>query len=696
MGKRSRKKSYSRHNDKVNTERIVEEEMIDLEDTAEDLKMTVTEAEDGPDRKNTDEDGSTTIPAAHEEAGEKPADDKTAEVNTSEPAAAKQEDSGENKTAEETKEPKTAETETQKHEAEPSKNKDEKGTAGQPDNKEDKPGTKKSKKNKVKKEEKAEDNDEDLYKDEVYKDQDTSDDDMVFLDISGDEVKVIPSQDLGSSEKEHKKITISIDTEAALSWLFVLIGAAVYISLTFNNNVWLDEAFTATLVRTDMAGVLERSMADTLPPLYNIILKLTTDIFGYTVPVMKLTSAVPMILTMILGATVVRKRFGALTSYIFIPALTVMPNMMFFGVEIRMYSLGFLFATASGIFAYEVISEPRRKNWILFTLFSVLAGYTHHFAFVTVGFVYLFLLIHACAEQRKFNTERDRKLHPIILSSFAKCLFATFLLYLPCLLVTLRQFKSVSGYFSMPEVTLPVFVKYCRYPFTVGFTPLSIVLLALAVILLIRLVVRLFGEHTRDDVFALYCFILFYGVLLFGTVVSKIMTANIFVDRYLFFALGLVWLFFSIEAGTLKKPLVYCIIMLELVTGIYSYTQAFTSEYARGADEMTAWLNKNVFEGDSLYTLEDYEELAWCLPFYDGNLTNYETLDEAVTAAGGNNVWVAVMNGYEDETANELPKGNPGYAAYASELEDAGYTLEYEDVFRFDRYMFKMFRLIRQ
>ena len=56
MGKRSRKKSYSRHNDKVNTERIVEEEMIDLEDTAEDLKMTVTEAEDGSDRKNTDEE----------------------------------------------------------------------------------------------------------------------------------------------------------------------------------------------------------------------------------------------------------------------------------------------------------------------------------------------------------------------------------------------------------------------------------------------------------------------------------------------------------------------------------------------------------------------------------------------------------------------------------------------------------------
>lgn len=682
MSKRSGKKSGSRHNEKVKTERIVAEEIVDLEDIAADSELAAAE-ENGSGPEKASEDGSAADTSVHEEAGEKP-------------AAANQEDSEKNTTVEETPEHKAAKTETPEHEAEPPKSKDEKEPAGQPDNKEDKPDTKKSKKNKNKKEEKTEDSDEDLYNDEVYREQDTSDDDMVFLDISGDEVKIIPPPDRESAGKERKKITISIDTEAAMAWLFVLIGSAVFISLTFNNNVWLDEAFTATLVRTDMAGVLERSMADTLPPLYNIILKLTTDIFGYTVPVMKLTSTVPMIITMILGATVVRKRFGAFTSYVFILALAVMPNMMFFGVEIRMYSLGFLFATASGIFAYEVISKPCKKNWIIFTLLSVLAGYSHHFAFVTVGFVYLFLLIHACVEQTRFNNERDRELHPIILSSFAKCLFATFLLYLPCLFVTLKQFKSVSGYFSMPEVTLPVFIKYCRYPFTVGFTPLSIILAALTLILLIRLIIRLFGEHTRDDIFALYCFILFYGVLLFGTAVSKIMTANIFVDRYLFFALGLVWLFFAIEAGTLKKPLVYCIIMLELVTGIYSYTQAFTSEYARGADELTAWFNENVFEGDSLYTLEDYEELAWCLPFYDDDLTNYETLDEAVTAAGGNNVWVAVMNGYEDETADELPEGNPGYAAYISELDDAGYSLEYEDIFRFDRYMFKMFRLIRQ
>ena len=547
---------------------------------------------------------------------------------------------------------------------------------------------KSDKKDKIEKED-----DSDLYSDEVYKDTDSSDDDMVYLDISGDEVTEISSSEASGKKvkKESHLPKIPVKPEAVLTWLLVVLGAAVYISLTFNNNVWLDEAFTGSLINTDMAGVLERSMADTLPPLYNIILRLTTLAFGYTVPVMKITSAVPMILTLILGATVVRKRFGCPAACIFIIALIAMPNMLFYGVEIRMYSLGFLFATATGIFVNEVIAQPCKKNWILLTLSAVLAGYTHHFAFVTAGFAYLFLFIYACIEQTRFNNERDRDKHPIILTSFFKCVFATFILYLPCMLVTLKQIKSVSGYFSMPEVTGEVFIKYCRYPFTVGFTPLSITLAVLSLLLLVLLCFR--KEKTAHDMFAVYCFLIFYGVLLFGTAVSKLMTANIFVDRYLFFALGLLWLSFAAAAGGSKKIIIYVTVIIQIVIGIYSYTDAYSKEYAPGANELISWLNENIREGDCLYTLEDYEELAYCLPFYCNSLTNFEKFEEAAKERNGNNIWVAVMDGYENETMSDLPSGNSGYEYYINEIHDSNFDLEYINVFRFDRYMFKMYRL---
>ena len=483
-------------------------------------------------------------------------------------------------------------------------------------------------------------------------------------------------------------------------WL-TLISAAIYISLTFNRNVWMDEAFTATLIRTDYAGVLERSMNDTLPPLYNLLLKLATDIFGYHVPVMKLLSAFFLILTIALGGSFVKKRFGMKASAVFILALTLMPNMQFFGVEIRMYSLGFFFSTMSGLLAYDCISRSDFKSFALFSLTTALSGYSHHFALVTSGFVCLFMLIWFLAVffmERKGEAAGHRAFSqdPGVcaregLRRLFLCFLSILVLYLPCFIVTLKQLKRVSGYFSMPEITPSVFVKYMRYPFTVGFTPLSLLLLFTAAALFLRLVYRLLSttrpakemEPPCDlllNLYSLACFMVYYGVLLFGTLISKIMTANIFVDRYLFFALGLLWLFFSIEASTLKKPLYVLIIILELLVGVVTLGTAYRSEYAEGADELIDWLNENVSEGDLLYTLEDAEGLSLSLPFYDERLTNYEELSEikAHTEGGGTvNIWCAILDGYE-----------------VKPQDTRGFELEPQGAFSFDRYKFTMYRMI--
>lgn len=458
----------------------------------------------------------------------------------------------------------------------------------------------------------------------------------------------------------------------------VIIGTFVYISLVFNNNVWLDEAFTASLVRTDFHGVLQRSMADTLPPLYNILLKVITDIFGYNITVMKLVSVTPMILTMLLSATIVRKRHGFLTSVIFTIALFTMPNLLFFGVEIRMYSLGFFFATASGIFAYECITNSCLRNWAIFTVFSVLAGYSHHFAFVTVGLIYGYVLFHYLIKDIK-NIKR-----------FFICLLATFILYFPCLLVTLKQFKSVSGYFSMPDVTLSVFIKYMRYPYTVGFTPLSIIL-TLSVFALFIITVYKFIKNPKEErlFYSTILFLIYYAVLIFGTILSKIMTANIFVDRYLFFSIGLIWLFFAIEVSELNfknenisKIVSTFSIVLLILSGIAGYIKEFQIEYSTNADSIDKYLETNTKPGDVLYTLEDNEEMAFCLPFYEENLTNYEDLEEALAVAESNNssVYLSVID-YYDYNFKELEKYN--------------FKAEYIDEFAFDRYTFKLYKLVK-
>ena len=454
----------------------------------------------------------------------------------------------------------------------------------------------------------------------------------------------------------------------------VLILSAVFLSLVWNNNVWMDEAFTASLVHTDFAGVLERSMADTLPPLYNIILKLMTLVFGYRVPVMKITSVIPMILTLVLGATVVRRRFGIRTAILFMMFITFMPLFMYFGIEIRMYSLGFFFATASGIYAYEVVSEPSRGNWIAFTLFSVLAGYSHHFAFVTVGFVYLYLLLYY------LFVKKDG------IRNWFICLGATFLLYLPCLIITLSQISRVSGYFSMPDVDIRMFVQYVLYPYTVGVRAATVLCMAVMAAALVIFAIRRFVKKEKDTegFYAIACFFVYYLVLLFGTVISKVMTANIFVDRYLFFSTGLLWLFAAIVFGKKERTFI-AVAAATVIIGICSYSVEYGLEYGNSADEEIAFLRDNVGEGDVLYCIGGHEEMQNCIPFYTyldkdtPELTFVHPLESAIEEARrrGTVLWVSVLDGCsptEDET--EVIKDNGLSMVKMADLEFDRYKSE--------------------
>ncbi len=458
---------------------------------------------------------------------------------------------------------------------------------------------------------------------------------------------------------------------------FIILSAA-FISLIWNNNVWMDEAFTASLVHTDLAGVIERSMNDTLPPLYNIYLKLMTDVFGYSIPVMKIASVIPMLLTLFTGATTVRKRFGQITALLFMIFATFMPLMLYYGVEVRMYSLGFFFATAAGIYAYEIVADGSKKNWVIFTVLSSLAGYSHHFAFVTVAFAYFYLLLYFIIFRR------DK------LKNWFLCLFATFLIYLPCLLVTLKQVSRVSGYFSMPDIDLHMFIQYATYPYTVGIMPATLLcaaVMASSLIIVAVMIVRKNADR-KEYVYALCCFSVYYGVLLFGTVISRIMTANIFVDRYLFFSTGLLWLSAAIVLATDRRT-AFAAFAATAVIGACTYRIEFGVEYGETADEEIAFLRSNIREGDVYYSVGGHEEMQNCIPFYTyldketPELTFVTPLEEAVIISLKNKtgLWISVLDGYQmSEDDRET-------------LEKYGLSMNKRADFEFDRYRCEFYKV---
>ena len=61
--------------------------------------------------------------------------------------------------------------------------------------------------------------------------------------------------------------TISPRLKNGLLLLLLLAVPLVYLSLSFNDSVWTDEAFTMVLLRQDFAGITQGTIADVHPPL---------------------------------------------------------------------------------------------------------------------------------------------------------------------------------------------------------------------------------------------------------------------------------------------------------------------------------------------------------------------------------------------------------------------------------------------
>ena len=450
------------------------------------------------------------------------------------------------------------------------------------------------------------------------------------------------------------------------------IGAAAFISLIFGNNLWMDEAFSAVLVKGSFSEMMEKSLADTLPPLYNILNWSFTKLLGFSAPALRLSSLIPMLGCLALGGTLVRSRFGDKCSLIYVLCMTGMPALLYYLTEIRMYALGLFFVTATGILALELAHKKTGDLTLCCFLVASAAGagYTHHFAFVAAGFVYLFLLVYSIFQIKE---------HPGLLRRVIICIAGTLILYIPCFFSTLKQTARVQGYFTMPEADAGVILGCLKQPFITNCTPLSALLLLAFAAVTVYGVYALVIKKNREFIPPLACIILYPCVMLFGFLANIILKANIFSQRYLVPSLGLFWLGFAIICSKIclskKLPRIALILLLGAVV-IFDYGDRFVSEYAPGADEMTSFFSENVSPGDSYIIYEDDYQIRICFRYYFPDLvcTSWDEVPE------GGRLWYIEV---------------PGFETKKEEITAHGYTAEKAGDFSFDRYSFTLYSLTR-
>jgi hypothetical protein len=325
-------------------------------------------------------------------------------------------------------------------------------------------------------------------------------------------------------------------------------------------------------------GMIQSAAEDVHPPLYYIILKsVFKSLSILSIPfnkilIAKIVSLIPIVLLLFFNFTKIRKEFGWLSTGIFSFCIVTMPKIMIYGIEIRMYSFALLFVTITLFYAYKIMQKSKLKYWVILTLFTILSAYTHYFAAVSVGIVYLYLFIWCIFKNKK-------ELKKLILATVISTLS-----YLPWLFSLMDQISTVKEHFWIPPITFETIQSYIWYIFSPNFTgskgEISSIGILLLILCMILFIIYIFDKNKKyENKFPLFGISLLIATAIFGIIVSFIIRP-VFLARYLVPVLGGFWLSFSIILSETysKKQLFVPLIILLLISGFITTNHLIENE----------------------------------------------------------------------------------------------------------------------
>lgn len=158
-------------------------------------------------------------------------------------------------------------------------------------------------------------------------------------------------------------------------------------------SYWYDELIMARLVEMDWGPLLREMAAETRPPLYVLLAKAWTGVFGTSEAGARSFSAVVGVLSVPLLYEVGRRLWGRGAGLAAALVMALSTFHVYYSQELRYYSLVMLLTTAVFLFFVRGIQGGRTRDWALFGLCSALLFYTHLLAVAVLAAPAAFLLL---------------------------------------------------------------------------------------------------------------------------------------------------------------------------------------------------------------------------------------------------------------------------------------------------------------
>lgn len=408
--------------------------------------------------------------------------------------------------------------------------------------------------------------------------------------------------------------------------IFLLI--TTYIGLT-KIGLWYDELYSIAFSKLSMAEMFDIGPRDVHPLLYYIIFKAFIKIFTFldVAVVGKIVSLIPIYLIGILSITKVRKNFGLLTAGLFFLCIASMPQLMLYGVEIRMYSWGLFFVTATFIYSYDIIKNPNLKTWIILTALTICSAYTHYFSAVASFGIYIVLLVYLIRNDKG-------QIKYWLLSGIIAVLA-----FLPWAFVVLGQISNIETKYWIAPITINTLISYVYFVLS----PAKIFIQSNELVSptiwgSIMLLIYLYLIYKVKDRFAIGGIVAFLIVPTVGVAIS-LLTHPFFHQRFLVPALGCLWLAFAILLAKLyeNKKVFYIILCFVLIIGVIGCVNFINIQTEDAIATQTEYnsLNEVVGSGNIIFNdfFPTYFELQGYLLPNNHHLCHIENVGENIKNA---------------------------------------------------------------
>ncbi len=256
------------------------------------------------------------------------------------------------------------------------------------------------------------------------------------------------------NSKSKNKLNLSALIIAIISGLANFLVTLFY---AVRLNIWGDEAFSIQATKLSYTKMIELTANDVHPPLYYIFLKFWSGLFGYQEIVLRLMSMLFMFAAVMVLVLISYRYFNKKSAIITGALLSLSPFAIRIGLEIRMYSMAFLFCS---LFLWTYM-EHRNKPKNIFLFFmgitAALAMYTHYYSVFMIITVAIIDYINWRGSSEKLEIARFIKN-----SSLIKAGLVAVILYLPWLNTFLNKTKGLNGGFWVPKpmLTSPFYTPF--------------------------------------------------------------------------------------------------------------------------------------------------------------------------------------------------------------------------------------------